>query len=245
MKVCAIIPARLGSTRLQNKPLIELAGKAMILRVCEGTSKSKLVDKVIVATDSEKIKQCVESAGYECIMTSVQCKSGTDRVKEAVDKIEKYDMIVNVQGDEPLITAAVIDDAITHFSKSDCQVGTVASRSITIKEYNSPDKVKVVLNKKDEALYFSRAEIPFNRDAKNLPKNALLHIGIYLYRPEFLKTYVNLPNSDLEDIEKLEQLRILENGYSISVVATDYESIGVDTRSDIKRVEERLKMEVQ
>ncbi|MCB0277937.1 MAG: 3-deoxy-manno-octulosonate cytidylyltransferase [Calditrichaeota bacterium] len=240
MKICAIIPARMGSTRLQNKPLIRLAGKAMIVRVCEGSAQSKRIDKVIVATDSEQIRTVVEAAGFDCVMTSKDCKSGTDRVREAAQNLDGYDLIVNVQGDEPLISGEVIDQAIEQFLQSDCDMGTIASRKLSIDEYKSPDKVKLVLNKRNEAMYFSRATIPFNRDQDQLPENALLHIGIYLYKPVFLDQFVSLTDSQLEDIEKLEQLRVLENGFRISVAVTDYESIGVDVIDDIKRVEERL-----
>jgi 3-deoxy-manno-octulosonate cytidylyltransferase (CMP-KDO synthetase) len=237
-RICAIIPARMASTRLPNKPLRHIANKPMIEWVYKRVKSCDRLDDVYVATDHKDIYDCVVNFGGKAIMTSVDCPTGTDRLIEAVSKIDPYDIIVNVQGDEPLIETELITESIeTFLSAENCVMGTIATSLVTNEEYKSPNNVKVIINRKNEAMYFSRAMIPFFRDSEETPKNTLLHIGLYVYKTDFLNQYGTLQKSELEDVEKLEQLRVLENGYSISVAKTNKRSFGVDTEEDLIAVE--------
>ena len=241
--VCAIIPARMASTRLPNKVLRNIAGHPMIEWVYKRVSKA--VDDVYVATDHIDIKKCVESFGGKALITSEDCATGTDRLIEAIEQLKPYDYVVNVQGDEPLIKTEIIKSSLDTFLNSDnCVMGTVGTRSLSYEDYLNPNTVKVVINHKHEAMYFSRAPIPFYRDKTSLPENCLQHIGLYIYKTEFLKTFSKLPASELERVEKLEQLRALENGYKISVAQVSDKSIGVDTEEDLQKVEQKIKDEM-
>lgn len=240
MKVCAVIPARMGSTRLEGKPLIELCGKSMIQRVYEQVQTSTLIHRTIVATDHPDIKKHVEDFGGDVMMTSESCQNGTERVFEVASEYSDYDLYVNVQGDEPLIDASVIDQTITGLIQhEDCQIGTISTTSVQNEEFENPNRVKVVRNQHKEALYFSRSPIPHHRDAVN-SIGFLIHIGLYVFRKEFILNLQNLADSYLEDVEKLEQLKFMDNGYRIHVEDTNYRSIGVDTKDDIKIVENIL-----
>ena len=228
----AIIPARYGSTRLPGKALIDIEGKPLIRRVYERVSGASLVSRVVVATDDPRIARAIISFGGEAVMTSPWHKSGTDRVAEAALKTGG-EIIVNVQGDEPLIDPRLIDRVIEKILEDEeISCSTAASPISDEAVYRDPNAVKVVLDSKGRALYFSRSSIPFYRDRGF--GGAYLHVGIYCFRREFLSIYTSLEPTPLEQAEKLEQLRILEHGFSIGVVITDYVSIGVDTSEDME-----------
>ena len=246
-KVIAVIPARWGSSRFPGKPLALIKGKPMIQWVFEQTSKAKSVSEVIVATDDSRILDTVNNFGGNVIMTSANHESGTDRVAEVI-RNKNCEIVVNVQGDEPLIPPVNIDLVVQPLLQG-IPESTVTLR-ILIKSYdNLLDRniTKVVVNKSSSALYFSKAMIPWDRDdiIQNSSVDPLKpfwykHIGLYAYRKNFLMEFGSLPSSSLEQIEKLEQLRILENGYNIKVVETNLDSIGVDCIEDLVMIEKRL-----
>lgn len=242
MKVIGIIPARYDSTRLPGKPLILIKGKPMIQRVYEQTQKSKFIDRVIVATDDQRIFDCVKNFGGEVMMTSSKHKSGTDRIFEIAKKV-KCDIVVNIQGDEPFIDPKNIDKAIIPLiDDKNILVSTLAFRIDDLADLLDENKVKVVMDKNNFALYFSRSFIPY--DLKHNPlklwtlKNIKYykHIGLYVYRKDFLIKFSKMKMSPLESAEKLEQLRILENGGKIKVVITKTDSLSVDTNDDVELI---------
>ena len=235
----AIIPARYGSRRFPGKVLADIHGKPLIQHVYERVSLSSAVSSIAVATDDERIAQAVEKFGGRFIMTSPDHKSGTDRIVEA-SKITGGDVIVNVQGDEPLIEPSVIDAVVEKLAHDEEIVCSTAAFPCTDKEmYHNPNAVKVVIDLKGRALYFSRSPLPFYRDSDF--HKAYIHIGIYCFRRDFLDIYSGLTPSTLETTEKLEQLRILENGYMIGVVVTEYAAIGIDTIEDLEKVKRLMK----
>jgi len=247
MRVTAIIPARYGSTRFPGKPLAPILGRSMIEWVYERTSRSQLVDRVIVATDDRRIAEAVEAFGGEAWMTSPEHPTGTDRLAEVAAQLE-CDLIVNVQGDEPLIDPLMIDQAVRPLCDDPAiRMGTLRTAIDSVEDYLNPNVVKVVCDRDDFALYFSRAPIPCPRDfvdalEQNWAKlSAWKHIGLYVYRRDFLLDYPGLPATPLEGLEKLEQLRALEHGIRIKAVITDRTSQGVDTREDLDRVEKILR----
>ena len=225
-------------------------GRPMVQHVYERALKAQLVSDVIVATDDERIASCVRSFGGKVEMTSVTHETGTDRLAEVAARIDA-DIIVNVQGDEPLIDPAMIDQAIAPLLQDpSIPMATLKCRIKTLHDFLSPNVVKVVSDPTGNVLYFSRSPLPFFRDKWNdLKDDAFVsgkllcykHVGLYVYRREFLPVFAALPASYLELAEKLEQLRVLENGYRIKIVETDFESIGVDTPADLEKVLERLK----
>ena len=236
MKALCIIPARYSSTRLPGKPLKDICGKPMICRVYERAKLAESVDEVIVATDDERILRAVETNHGRAIMTRADHKTGTDRLAEVAAKFPDVDVIVNVQGDEPLIEGGLIDELIAQFDDENLQMATVAVELDNEEEMKNPNNVKVVIDKKNNALYFSRSLIPYPR---NVGKSKVFkHIGIYAYRRNFLLEYAKMPSTPLEESESLEQLRALENGYKIRVIKSDCKFIGVDTEEDLKRVNE-------
>ena len=237
MNIC-VIPARYDSTRLPGKPLKDICGKPMICRVYERAQKSKLADEIIVATDDERILQAVEKNSGRAMMTDKNHKTGTDRLAEVAEKFPDAKIIVNVQGDEPLIEPRLIDELIEQFTDENLQMATVATE-IADDEMNNPNNVKVVIDKNNNALYFSRSLIPYPRN-KNKSK-VYKHIGIYAYRRNFLLEYAKMESTELEQAESLEQLRALENGYKIRVIKSDCKFIGVDTEEDLKLVNEIYK----
>jgi 3-deoxy-manno-octulosonate cytidylyltransferase (CMP-KDO synthetase) len=242
MRITAIIPARFASSRFPGKPLADICGKPMIQWVYEQTALSTLVDRVIVATDDERIFQAVADFGGEAQMTAADHPTGTDRLAEVASRIET-DLVVNVQGDEPLIDPRMIDQGVRPLKDdSSLNMGTLKSRIASVEEYLNPNVVKVVADRQGFALYFSRAPVPHPRDvvgtlADHFPKLEIFkHIGLYVYRRDFLLTYPRLPVTPLENVEKLEQLRALENGVRIRVVETGLTSQGVDTPEDLEKV---------
>ena len=238
-----VIPARYQSSRLEGKPLLDIGGIPMIIHVVKQSLKSKAND-VVVATDDQKIFDIVEKFGYKAIMTNINHKSGTDRIVEVVNLMgwSDHEIVVNVQGDEPLINPSLINQVAEYLDHhKDVFVSTACHSISDYNDFINPNNVKVVLDKNSQALYFSRAPIPFPRDEftqKMIGKEGFYkHIGIYAYRAKFLKSYKDIAQTELEDIEKLEQLRILYAGYKIGVVASvDNPMIGVDTPEDLEKV---------
>ncbi len=245
-RVIGVIPARYASQRLPAKPLLELLGKTMVQRVYEQAGKATTLSRVIVATDDERIAGVVRGFGGEVMMTPPEIKSGSDRVA-AVAARNDGDIFLNIQGDEPLIAPDMIDQA-ARILIDDAQalVGTLAKRITAVDELLNPGVVKVVVDKNSYAMYFSRSIIPHVRDesdpAKWLSKRTFYkHIGLYVFRREFLLGFAKMPESGLEHAEKLEQLRILENGFRIKVGYTEHDSIPIDTHADAERVVRILK----
>ncbi len=249
MQITAIIPARFASSRLPGKPLADIHGKPMIQWVYERTSRACHVDRVIVATDDRRIFDAVESFNGTAMMTRANHPSGTDRLAEVAERINA-DIVVNVQGDEPLIDPRMIDQAIEPFlADKALQMGTLKSALERIEDFSNPNVVKVVTDGNGSALYFSRSPLPFPRD-HDINDSSLLeevpvfkHVGLYVYRRDFLISFSRLPRTPLEITESLEQLRALENGFRIKVVETEHVSHGVDTAEDLVRVREALCME--
>jgi 3-deoxy-manno-octulosonate cytidylyltransferase (CMP-KDO synthetase) len=241
MSVAAIIPARYASTRFPGKPLHPILGKTMIERVYRQVTLASSIDRIIVATDDRRIFQAVEAFGGEVVMTRSDHATGTDRLAEVAAGLEA-DLIVNIQGDEPLIDPRMIETAITPLKTDErIPMGTLKTAIDTWEEFRDPNVVKVVTDREGFALYFSRSPIPHCRDGAEQPVDAFKHIGLYVYRRDFLLTYASLPSTRLEGLEKLEQLRVLEHGYRIRVAETDLVSIGVDVPEDVARVEAKLR----
>ena len=237
MKAICVIPARYASTRLPGKPLSMIAGKPMIQRVYERACQAKLVDEVVVATDNDLVKSAVDAFGGKAVMTSPDHPSGTDRLAEVVLQYPDVDVIVNVQGDEPMIPPEVIDRLAAVFNEDpDLQMATMKVR-MDEADYDNPAAVKVVTDLNGYALYFSRSLMPYPR---NKPEDfkVFKHVGIYAYRRGFLLKYAALAPTPLERTESLEQLRALENGYKIKVLESDFQGIGVDTPEDLAAVNE-------
>jgi 3-deoxy-manno-octulosonate cytidylyltransferase (CMP-KDO synthetase) len=239
MKIVAVIPARYASTRFPGKPLASICGKPMIQRVYENAKRCAVIDRVVVATDSAEIARAVQSFGGEMCMTSDRHKTGTDRIAEAAQALEA-DFIVNVQGDEPLLQPQTIDLAVQPLLADErISMGTLKARIKTEQDMENHNIVKVVTDVRGRALYFSRSAIPFFRS--RLTGAAMYrHVGLYVYRRDFLFHLTSLPQTELEKAECLEQLRALENGFNIHVAETDYEPIGVDVPGDIATVENFL-----
>ncbi|MGD0183505.1 MAG: 3-deoxy-manno-octulosonate cytidylyltransferase [Terriglobales bacterium] len=236
MKAIAVIPARLASTRLPRKMLREIAGQLLIGRVYEGVRSSPLLDDVIVATDSEEIMQVCRQRGWNARMTSPAHRSGTERVHEISESVAA-DVYVNVQGDEAMTRAEHIAALLDVMKDPMVQVGTLKTPA-SPEDINNPNAVKVVTDGAGKALYFSRSTIPFDRDGSS--PNYFKHLGFYAYRKAALDRFCDLPESSLERSERLEQLRFLENGISIHVAETPYDTIGVDTEEDLRRAENIL-----
>ena len=236
MRIACIIPARYGSTRLPGKPLAMIGNKPMIQRVYEQVSKATEIHEVIVATDDERVYEAVIQFGGQVMMTRADHLTGTDRLAEVASTRTDIDVIINVQGDEPLIDASVIDALARQFKEDvTLQMGTVGCPLLE-SEYNEPSAVKVIVNRLGNAMYFSRSLIPHPRHAFVVPP--LKHVGMYGYNRQFLLTYAKMEPTPAELTESLEQLRALENGYTIRVITTDQRFVGVDTPEDLERVNE-------
>ena len=232
-KVIIIIPARLASTRLPNKPLAMIEGKTMIQRVYEQALKANL-GEVIIATDGEKIANEIKKFGGKYILTNPDLQSGTDRIYSAYQLLKQdFDIIVNVQGDLPNIDPNVISECVNLALENDCDIATSASKINDISEINNPNVVKIALAQNGLALYFSRSAIPFS---KNINDDYFHHIGIYAYKKNALEKFINLKPSPLEKRESLEQLRALENGMKIAVKIVNAHPLSVDTQEDLDKV---------
>lgn len=242
MKSVIVIPTRYGSTRFPGKSLARIQGRPMIQWVWEAASRSRLTEQVIIATDDDRIADTAAKFGADVVMTKKSHRSGTDRMAEVADKISAQ-LYVNVQGDEPLLSAPAVDDLIRAMMESPrVPIGTLAHRIETEAEWRSPEVVKVACNRHREALYFSRSPLPFQRTFD--PKARLLrHVGLYAFRARALADFVALKPSPLEIAESLEQLRALENGLVIQVIETKYRCLGVDTPADLTLVEKALRQQ--
>jgi 3-deoxy-manno-octulosonate cytidylyltransferase (CMP-KDO synthetase) len=240
VKALGVIPARLGSTRLPEKILRLIDGKPMIQHVWERARQAKKLEDVIVATDDAHIQQCVEGFGGKAFMTRRDHSNGTSRIAEVVGRF-KQSLVINIQGDQPLVDPKALDEMVGIFQREkDVEVLTLAVRMTDKASFENPNVVKVVCDAEGNALYFSRAGIPFFQGKQNCPFSFLKHLGVYGYRRDFLLKFVDWQPGILEDSEKLEQLRVLERGRSIRVIETAYDFISVDTEEDLREVEKRL-----
>ena len=230
----AIVPARLASTRLPGKALVDIAGKPMVCWVAERAQAARNVDRVVVATDSQEIADAVQARGIEAVMTSAHHTSGTDRVAEVAGQIPDAEIIVNVQGDEPMIDPSTIDRAAEPMLKDASVKMTALMCRCPDDELDNPACVKVVVNKLNDALYFSRARIPFARQTDSR-LTVMQHVGLYAYRREFLLEIATLQPTPLELTESLEQLRVLENGHRIRMVEVEKAPLSIDTKKDLEK----------
>jgi 3-deoxy-manno-octulosonate cytidylyltransferase (CMP-KDO synthetase) len=242
MRIVGIIPARYASTRLPGKPLADIHGKALIEHVWQRAQKAKLLSRVIVATDDRRIAAEVERFGGEAVMTPVACASGTDRLAVVAKKIA-CDVVVNIQGDEPFILPGTIDRLCAPLAQDRNLTMATLSAPLPEEEFANPNAVKVVCDLDGNALYFSRAPIPYPRDGVTQAWNKAvrLHLGLYAYRRSFLLRYASWPQTPLEKLEKLEQLRALEHGVKIRVVLVKKSTLSVDTRDDLERARKIMK----
>lgn len=234
MKVLGVIPARYESSRFPGKPLINLKGKSMIQRVYEGVKKSKAFYKVIVATDDQRIVDHVNSFGGEVLMTSSNHQTGTDRCGEVAKKYLEADIVMNIQGDEPLVNVKQLELLINAFEEKEVNIATLACRETNKENLSNQNRIKVVLNHKNDALYFSRSVIPFEKSKTEY--NYLRHIGLYAFRRDTLEEIVALKPTPLEKTESLEQLRWIYNGYTIRVKETNIETPNIDVPEDVEKV---------
>ncbi len=238
MKKVIVIPARYASTRLPGKPLQQILGRPMIQWVYEAACTSLLKDEVIIATDDSRIMDAAAGFGAHAVMTSSRCRSGTDRVYEAIGGMTGG-IVVNLQGDEPEVRGEMIDSLFECMEREEVEMATLCSPILDEGEYRDPNTVKVVFDKSGWALYFSRSAIPFIRNRTEGPL-AYKHIGIYAYTTDFLTEFVSMGKSRLEEAESLEQLRVLDNGHRIKVLLTEYDGIGIDTAEDMARFAEKV-----
>ena len=240
-RTVAIIPARYASQRFPGKPLALIGGKPMIVHVMERAARARLVDRVLVATDDERIASAVRSHGGEAVMTPADIRSGSDRIALAARPLSGTEIIVNVQGDEPLIPPAMIDEAVRPLLEDrSIEAGTLVRRIRSVTELGNPNIPKVLLDGSGRCLYFSRAAVPYGRGISpeeliaNFPVYG--HVGLYVFRREFLMAFANMAQTPLELAEQLEQLRILEHGHALHAAVTEHVSIAVDTPEDLERV---------
>ena len=243
MKNLGVIPARWGSTRFEGKVLAKIAGRPMIQHVWENARKCRTLDRVVIACDSEKILQAAQGFGAEAFLTSAAHASGTDRIAEVVEKHgQDVAIVVNIQGDEPLLEASVIVALVRALAEdASVSMATTTKRITKPEDLANPNVVKVVVDHNHNALYFSRSPVPYDRGGAGSEKKYYKHLGLYAYRREFLLQFKNLPDSNLEKMEQLEQLRALEAGYKIKTIETSMETIGVDTPEDLEKVEGQIK----
>ena len=239
MKVLGIIPARYGSSRFPGKPLIDLKGKTMIQRVYEGAKRSTLLSDVIVATDDQRIVDEVNSFGGKVLLTKESHLSGTDRCGEITDHFSDIDVVVNIQGDEPLVDYRQLDALIASFEDEKTTIATLGIKDVSLDDINNSNRIKIVVDYNNNALYFSRSAIPNYANTKGNPLEIYpfyRHIGLYAYRTDILKELVKLTPTKLETIESLEQLRWLYYGYSIRIVETTIETPNIDVPEDVEKV---------
>ncbi|MBF0474385.1 MAG: 3-deoxy-manno-octulosonate cytidylyltransferase [Deltaproteobacteria bacterium] len=243
MKIVAVIPARYGSKRFAGKPLAELAGKPMVVHVYERAASSPILDAVLVATDDTRIAEAVIRANGRVVMTAKGHRSGTDRVAEAVAgmNLRQTDIVINIQADQPLFDPKCIEQVVSPlFLDDSLPMATLVHGITDDREIDNPNNVKAVLGEDGSAIYFSRSRIPFFR-SNDVPKIYYKHLGIYAFRRHFLTTFAQLPEGKLEAAEKLEQLRVLENGFRIKAVETEFHSLGVDTPEQLAWVAQTLR----
>ncbi|TNF47920.1 MAG: 3-deoxy-manno-octulosonate cytidylyltransferase [Bacteroidetes bacterium] len=239
MKVLGVIPARYGSSRFPGKPLLEIKGKTMIQRVYEGAIKSKLITDLVVATDDERIIEEVNRFGGRVMLTSSEHPSGTDRCAEVLSHFQNIDVVINIQGDEPLVDPEQIDTLLQVFTDDKVEIGTLGIDQVSLEDLQNPNRIKVVVDHADRALYFSRSAIPNFANAKGDPLTSypyLRHIGLYAYRAQTLREITSLEPTRIETTESLEQLRWLYYGYKIQVVKTNIETPNIDVPEDVEKV---------
>lgn len=236
MKHYAIIPARYASTRFPGKPLAKLWGKPIIQHVHNNALSTNLFDEVIIATDDERIAGVAKGFGAVVVMTDPKLASGTDRIAKVAESLDRGSIILNIQGDEPLISKEPLQKLLNVFADESVKMASLYTFFKSAEEAKNPNMVKLVLDNKSDALYFSRSPIPFDRDGK-ASVQYLRHIGVYAFRHQTLMDFVSLLPSPLEEIEKLEQLRAIENGIPIRMVFSDYQGVGIDTPQDLSAVE--------
>ncbi|MCX2745809.1 3-deoxy-manno-octulosonate cytidylyltransferase [Mangrovivirga sp. M17] len=246
MKIIGIIPARYASTRFPGKPLVDIGGKSMVMRVYEQVSKVKNISEVVVATDNDEIYEHVNSNGGKAVMTREDHPSGTDRCYEALTKCtDEFDFAINIQGDEPFLKPEQISSLCDALG-SQVEIGSMMKKISDRKDLFNPNVVKVVVSEPGYALYFSRQTIPYQRNNDESVWldnfNYFKHLGIYAYRTDILKKLASLPEGKLEKAESLEQLRWLEKGYTIKMVETNVESVGIDTPEDLEEVKKKLNL---
>jgi 3-deoxy-manno-octulosonate cytidylyltransferase (CMP-KDO synthetase) len=235
LKVLGVIPARYSSSRFPGKPLIDLKGKSMIQRVYEGALKSQKIDKLIVATDDERIFSEVKRFGGEVLMTSENHPNGTQRCHEVLATYSDYDVVINIQGDEPLVRFEQLDLLLSAFDDSQVEIATLGIRTVKSEELENPNRIKIVTDYQNNALYFSRSRIPYERNQiKDF--TFLRHIGLYAFRSDVLREISNFSVTEIEEIESLEQLRWLYFGKKIRVIETDIETPNIDTPEDLEQV---------
>lgn len=243
MKVLGIIPARFGSSRFPGKPLIDLKGKTMIQRVYEGAKKATKISDVIVATDDQRIYDEVIRFGGKVQLTASTHTTGTDRCGEVAKTHSDYDVIINIQGDEPLVDPRQLDALITAFEDPSTQIATLGIRDVSLEDIQNTNRIKIVVNHQNKALYFSRSAIPNFANAKENPLTSypyLRHIGLYAFRISTLFEVIDLETTQLEAIESLEQLRWLYYGYSIRIIETAIETPNIDVPADVEKVLARM-----
>ncbi|MGH7198319.1 MAG: 3-deoxy-manno-octulosonate cytidylyltransferase [Candidatus Omnitrophota bacterium] len=244
MEAVGIIPARYGSTRLEAKVLRELCGKPLIQHVYERAKRAKTLDDLIVATDDDRVIQAVESFGGKAVFTSKAHQTGTDRLAEVANELDVR-IVLNIQGDEPLIHPLTIDDLVRTMQNDPAiQMATVVKKSFSPEEFKSRNVVKAIVNDRKFAMYFSRSPVPTRLDPGPNENFFYKHLGIYAYTKDFLFTFKKLPPAYLETHERLEQLRALENGYAIKVIETKFETVGVDTAEDLEQARALLEKEM-
>ncbi len=239
MKVLGVIPARYGSSRFPGKPLVDLKGKTMIQRVYEGASASQRITDLVVATDDERIADKVREFGGKVVMTDPLHPSGTDRCAEVLKRFPFADVVINIQGDEPLVDARQIDSLLAAFENDDVNIATLGIREVSMEDLNNTNRIKIVIDSNQQALYFSRSCLPNYANSTGDPLSHypyLRHIGLYAYRAEVLEAISVLKPTALERIESLEQLRWLYYGYKINIVETDIETPNIDVPEDITKV---------
>jgi 3-deoxy-manno-octulosonate cytidylyltransferase (CMP-KDO synthetase) len=247
MKAVGVIPARWGSTRFPGKPLAMILDKPLLQWVIEGSRTSLKLEAIIVATDDERIAALAEKSGAHAVMTDSELPTGTDRIHQAIQKSKiDADVVLNIQGDEPLIEGALLDRLVAPFETDARLEMATLGRELDLEALNSPNTAKIVLNSRDEALYFSRLPIPYTRTEAKVPtdlvyKGVLKHIGIYAYRRDFLSTFCAQAPTELERLESLEQLRALYLGARIKVVRVEHDSWGVDTPDDVQKIEKIIR----
>lgn len=246
MRILGVIPSRYASTRLPGKPLVDIGGKSMVQRVVEQARLCARLDAVVVATDDERVADHVRSFGGEVVMTSAEHPSGTDRCYEALEKLgrDRFDAVVNIQGDEPFIVPAQIDELCACLGQPGVHIATLAQVVTDDRDLDDPGEVLITTDVHQNALYFSRAAIPFLRDPGHGPRHSrfryLKHVGLYAYTADALASIVQLAPSALENAEALEQLRWLENGLSVRIGLTDHPSFCVDTPADLEEARKRV-----
>lgn len=239
MKNLAIIPARYNSSRFPGKPLIDLEGKTMIQRVYEGVKNAQLFEEVVVATDDQRIVSHIEGIGGKAILTNDFHESGTERCGEVIETYSNFDIVVNIQGDEPLVEKTQLEQLLSAFTDKKVEIATLGTPKISQKDIIDTNRIKIVLNHNSDALYFSRSPIPYQRNPEDYP--FLRHIGLYAFRSETLKKLIKLPTTLLEKTESLEQLRWMYHGYKIRVVETLIETPNIDTPEDVEIVLKKLR----